>query len=199
VDINYLHRVSLLPTERRPIWRPDDETRPEPRLLSWPEIASGKLIALLDRVAARDAWDVARLPELYRENWPPTQLRPVFVALAGTLPRPLYEYDQERLGRIRDKDVTRLLHPMLLPGDQSEASELREAAWVVLEPLLTLSSPEREYSARLQEGDLRPELLFPGNPELAEQTHNHPALRWKARNTRDHFNEGGRRKSQPPG
>ena len=194
VDINYLHRVSLLPAERRPIWRPDNETSPEPRLLSWPEIASGKLIALLDRAAPRDAWDVARLPELSRENWPPPLLRPVFIALAGTLPRPLPEYDETRLGRIRDEDVTRLLHPMLLPGDQSAASELRERAWAILEPLLALTSSEKKYCDRLQKGEHLPELLFPSDPDLAEQARSHPALLWKAQNARAHFRKGSRRK-----
>lgn len=43
VDINYLHRVCLLPTQRLRIWRGNDEPGPEIALLSWEEIAAGKL------------------------------------------------------------------------------------------------------------------------------------------------------------
>ena len=189
VDVNYLHRVCLLPTQRGRIWRGGDETGPQVALLSWPEIAAGKLVALLDRAATRDAWDAARLPSLSAEVWPPKHLRPVFIALAGTLPRPLYEYDQKRLDRIRDEDVTRLLHPMLLPNDRPGANELREASWAVLEPLLSLTEPERDFCERLQTGELRPELIFPANSDLADRVRHHPALRWKARNAREHSKE----------
>ncbi len=57
VDVNYLHRVCLLPSERRRMWHPDGEG-PSATLMSWPEIAAGKLVAFLDRAAPRDAWDV---------------------------------------------------------------------------------------------------------------------------------------------
>ena len=195
VDVNYLHRVCLLPTQRRLIWRGGDEPGPEVALLSWPEIAAGKLVALLDRAATRDAWDVARLPRLSPEAWPPTDLRAAFIALAGTLPRPLYEYGQTRLERIRDEDVTRLLHPMLLPHDRPKATELREASWTVLESLLSLTEAEREFCERLQTGELKPELIFPTDSDLAEKVGSHPALRWKAKNAREHFEEH-RRKTQ---
>jgi predicted nucleotidyltransferase component of viral defense system len=191
VDVNYLHRVCLLPTQRRRVWRGGDEPGPEIALLSWPEIAAGKLVALLDRAATRDAWDVARLSSLSPEDWPPTDLRSVFIALAGTLPRPLYEYNQTRLERIRDEDVTRLLHPMLLPDDRPTAKELREASWTVLKPLLTLTEHEKEFCERLQMGELKPELIFPANSDLAEKASSHPALRWKAKNARAHFEQRG--------
>ncbi len=195
IDVNYLHRVCLLPMQRRRVWRGGDEPGPEVALLSWPEIAAGKLVALLDRAATRDAWDVTRLQTLSSDAWPPPYLRSVFIALAGTLPRPLYEYDQTRLERIRDEDVSRLLHPMLLPNDRPTAKKLREASWTVLEPLLSLTEPERQFCERLQTGELMPELIFPANSDLAEKVHRHPALRWKAKNAREHFEER-RRKTQ---
>lgn len=195
IDVNFLHRICLLPIERHPIWRPEAEDSPQVRLLSWPEIAAGKLVALLDRAAPRDAWDVARLPALSPRTWPPTLLRPVFIALAGSLPRPLHEYSQTRLERIRDDDVTRHLQPMLVADDRIEASELRETAWTVVKPLLELTDAEKEYGTQLQEGELRPELLFPGDAELAERVRNHPALRWKAVNAREHSRRSGRRNS----
>jgi hypothetical protein len=69
---------------------------------------------------------------------------------------------------------------------QPDANEIREAAWHVLEPLLTLTAAERAYTDRLQAGDLRPELLFPADPETARRLARHPALLWKARNAARH-------------
>ena len=117
VDVDYLHRVCLLSTERRRMWRPDGEG-PSATLLSWPEIAAGKLVASLDRAAPRDAWDVTRLASQSTTPWPPQDLRGLFVALAGTLPRTLHEYGRHSLERIRDADVSRLLWPMLIGGEQ---------------------------------------------------------------------------------
>ena len=119
VDLNYLHRVCLLPPERRTIWRPDAEG-PTTTVLSWPEIAAGKLVAFLDRAAPRDAWDISRLPALSPVPWPPADLRSIFIALAGTLPRPLREYGRKGLERVREAEVSRSLWPMLLSAREAE-------------------------------------------------------------------------------
>jgi predicted nucleotidyltransferase component of viral defense system len=189
IDVNYLHRVCLLPTVEQRMWRPDGEG-PLAALLSWSEIAAGKLVAFLDRAAPRDAWDVTRLPSLSPSPWPPEGLRGIFVALAGALPRPLHEYGRHSLDRVRDVDVSRLLWPMLLAGEQPAAAQLREEAWSVVGPLLDLSGAEREFCDRLQEGELRPELLRFDDVEIADRVRRHPALLWKAQNARDHAQRG---------
>jgi hypothetical protein len=48
------------------------------------------------------------------------------------------------------------------------------------------AATDREYTDRLQLGDLRPELLFPADPETAGRLARHPALLWKAQNARWH-------------
>lgn len=192
VDVNYLHRVCLLSTERRRMWRPGGEG-PSATLLSWPEIAAGKLAAFLDRAAPRDAWDVTRLASQSTKPWPPPDLRGLFVALAGTLPRPLHEYGRHSLERIRDADVSRLLWPMLIGGEQPTAAWLRDESWSVLEPLLELTPAEFEFCDRLQAGELCPELLPFEEPAIRERLRRHPALLWKAENARDHAKRGGRR------
>ncbi len=196
LDVNYLHRVCLLPTERRRMWRPDGES-PEATLLSWAEIAAGKLVALLDRAAPRDAWDVAQVPGISPWPWPPVAFRSIFIALAGSLPRGLPDYGEHSLARITETEVSRLLWPMLIRGERPKASSLREAAWAVLSPLLALSSPEREYCERLQRGELVPELLFPGNAEIAERARRHPGLQWKAQHAGEHARKSNRPKPWP--
>jgi len=191
VDVNYLHRVCLLPAQRRRMWRPDGEG-PLATLLSWSEIAAGKLVAFLDRAAPRDAWDVPRLVSHAPEPWPPPDLRGLFVALAGTLPRPLHEYARHSLDRIRDSDVSRLLWPMLIGGERPSAASLRKESWSVLAPLLELTPIEIEFCDRLQEGELRPELLTFEDPEIVDRLRRHPALLWKAENARVHSRRGRR-------
>ena len=131
------------------------------------ELIAGKLCALLERGAPRDLFDATQLPAVAGAEWGSARLRSLFVALAGTLNHPVYTYGPDRWGRIDDRAVREQLHPTLAHMVQPDANELREAAWTVLEPLLTLTAAEREYTDRLQTGDLRPELLFPSDPETA--------------------------------
>ena len=164
--------------------------------MSWPEIAAGKLVAFLDRAAPRDAWDVARLATHAPQSWPPPELRGLFIALAGTLPRPLHEYGRRGLDRIRESDVSRLLWPMLIGGERPSAAALREESWSVLAPLLELSPAEIEFCDRLQAGELRPELLTFEGPEILDRLRRHPALLWKAENARVHSRRGGREQTE---
>lgn len=185
IDLNYLHRISILAVESANLWRPDATPRPEVRVLAAAELAAGKLCALLDRGAARDLWDVAHLPELIRP-WPPPRLRPVFVALSGALPHALPTYDLEKILRLSDQAIRRSLRPILIQGDDDRDVPLARRVRQVVEPLLDLDGPEREFTERLQEGELAAGLLFPDDPDLADRISRHPVLRWKARNAAKH-------------
>jgi hypothetical protein len=154
------------------------------------ELAAGKLCALLARAAPRDLYDVMRLPARLGEVWGSPGFRRVFVALAGILDHPLFDYGPDRFDRVDDDAVRTQLHPMLTAGDDPGADALRVEAWAVVAPFLALAADEREYCERLQIGEFRPELLFPDGGDLADRVRRHPALRWKAHNARQHA--GGR-------
>lgn len=183
LDVNFLHRQCLLEPTQRTMWLPGTQG---PVItfstVSFDELAAGKLIALLDRAAPRDAWDALRLAELSGGRWPGPLSKAIFVAMAGVLPHALSTYSLSGLERITDLDVRRVLHPMLVKGERPTGGELRSHARAVLEPFLDLSPAEREYCDRLQHGELTPELLFPDAPDLAARAAASPPLRWKAQN-----------------
>ena len=83
IDVNFLHRQSLLASTRQRMWQPADAPECEFPIMSFDELAAGKLIALLDRRAPRDAWDVAHLPKLSGGEWPTARSRAIFIAMAG--------------------------------------------------------------------------------------------------------------------
>jgi predicted nucleotidyltransferase component of viral defense system len=191
IDVNFLHRQCLLEPEIRRIWQPDAATgrRAEFPVLSFDELAAGKLIALLDRAAPRDAWDLARLASISAGSWPGSLSKPIFVAMAGALPHPLHSYSTGGLSRITDRHVERLLHPLLLQGERPSGDEVRSHAREILGPLLDLSPTEREDCDRLQRGELAPELLFPDDRKLASRIASSPPLVWKALNARNQIEE----------
>ena len=185
VDLNFLFRVPLGETASKPLWQPPGIDRPTVRLAPFGEVASGKLIATLARGLPRDLFDTRRLPQLAPEAWSQPGLKRTFVALAGMLDHPLTAYGRDRL-RVTDQQVRQQLDAMLLQDEHVTASDLNSDAWEVLAPFLDFDDAEREYTDRLQVGELRPELLFPDDADMTDRLARHPALLWKAQNAREH-------------
>ncbi len=189
VDLNFLFRIPLGEITTRPLWQPPGIARPEIRVVPLEELFTGKLRATLDRAMPRDLFDTIRLPEYGAELWDSLRLRRIHVALAAILPHPLYEYDQERFERVTDRSIEEQLVPLLHSAEQPILDELKERAWYVVEPLVTLDDVEREYIDRVHAGELLPELLFPDNEELAKRLARYPALLWKIENVRRHLSK----------
>jgi hypothetical protein len=187
VDVNYLHRVPLGEPLVRELWQPGELDRPRLRAAATPELVIGKLCALLDRCAVRDAWDVANLRSEAVATLEGDAFRGRFLALAGTLDHSPSTYTAERLAqRVTQREVDEQLVPLLASGAAVRAADLVAAAWHRVEPLLALSNEERAFVDRLHRGDLQPALLFPTDSEEAKRLSRHPALLWKAKNARDH-------------
>jgi len=183
VDVNYLHRVPLVSPIEETCWQPGEYSAPQARLVGMEELAAGKLCALLDRAAPRDLYDAVRLPELARQVWTTARFRGAFVALAGTLPHPVHSYTAVRLDRASDAAIREQLYPLLGAGQALPSpSALRQGAWAVVGPLLRLTDGEREFTDRLQVGELRADLVFPDDGEMLRRVSRHPGLLWKVQN-----------------
>lgn len=191
VDVNYLLRVPLADCVVRDLWQPGALERPRLRLVAVEELVIGKLCALLDRCAVRDAWDVANLRPEAAAAMQGQAFRGRFLALAGTLDHSPATYTVDRLARrATQREVDEQLAPLLASGAVSDAAELVAKAWARVQPLLVLSEQERAFIDGLRRGELRVGLLFPADPREAARLSRHPALLWKARNARDHHDRG---------
>lgn len=126
----------------------------------------------IDRTAPcwRNYLNIARLPRRLQKVLTEERSRKIFIALAGTLRR----------------DVEQSLYALLRQTDRPTADHLRAQAWSIVEPWLTLSDAETEYVECLQHGDLKPELLFPGDRRMLDRLQRRPALMWKLQNARLH-------------
>ena len=149
----------------------------------------GKLLAYLERSAARDAWDLACLPVQAREAMASEQFRSWFIALSATLDHPLTTYTREIIERrVTDRTVAEQLSPVLIGQTaRLQTSDLIERSWAVMSPFMTLSDNEAKYLASIQHGELHPELLFAERPEEGQRMASHPAIQWKLVNVRRHL------------
>lgn len=186
VDLNFLFRTPLGEVSKGELWQPPGIDSPKIAVVPPEELFAGKLRAALDRAIPRDLFDAVRLPGYAGDMWRTLRFRRIHVALAVTLPRPLYEYGRVRFDRVTDRDIQEQLVPMLRAGERPTAADLREQAWEVVAPLVEVDGAEREYIERTHMGELLPELLFPDDEALAERIRRHPAVLWKLENVRKH-------------
>jgi predicted nucleotidyltransferase component of viral defense system len=187
-DLNFLFRTPIGMTGSRVLWQPGGLDQPVIPVVSLDELCIGKVLALLDRAAARDAWDVARLPEIAGDSLSSGLFRSRLIVLSAILDHPLETYKRRMLEkRIDDRSIAEHLIPMLSGSASPETTGLVERAWTVVEPFLKLTPEEREYTAAIQRGELRTDLLFPDNPEAAKSLGEHPAIQWKLLNVREHL------------
>jgi len=190
IDVNYLHRISALEHRTTWIWQPGGRPAIGATVLAPEELVAGKLAALFSRRLPRDLFDATRVPEILGARWLEGVTRPLFVALAGSLERPYYQHARERLRDASRGDLEAELRPMLQREHRLDAVDLRARAWRVIEPLTEPTRAEREFTERLQAGELLPGLLFPEDLPLAERLRLHPALRWKAESAAAHRASG---------
>lgn len=194
VDLNFLFRVPLVETETRFLWQPGELDRARVRVVGLAELLVGKLLALLDRGAARDAWDVANLPEPAAEELTSHLFRARFIALSAVLEHQLTTYRRERLAALlTDRAIAEQLVPMLAAALSPRSADLLERAWAKVVPLLSVESPEEAYLAAIHQGELRTELLFPNDAAEAARIAEHPAILWKLANVRAHLKRPSRK------
>jgi len=188
VDLNYLFRVPLVEAETRELWQPGELDCVKVRIVGLEELLAGKLIALLDRGAARDVWDVANFSTEMLEVVRSRPFRGRFIALSAILDHPLPTYTKDRLKRIlTDRALSENLVPMLASSELLPPGDLVDKAWRIMQQFLPLESNEEEYIAGIMSGELIPELLFTPGSEDAKKISKHPAILWKVLNVRDHL------------
>ncbi|MFP3870817.1 MAG: nucleotidyl transferase AbiEii/AbiGii toxin family protein [Syntrophobacteria bacterium] len=187
LDLNFLFRVPIAGTEHGELWQPGELDRPQVRIVSVQEIVVGKMLAMLDRGAARDVWDLANLPEAAKDVIYRPSFRPWFIALSAVLGHPLPTYTQKRLEGLCDRAVLEQLAPLLAVHAPPRAEDLIKDAWAVVSDFLTLRPNEADYIASIERGELRPELLFEGDEKSAHRVARHPAILWKVTNVRAHL------------
>ena len=104
----------------------------------------------------------------------------------------LRTYHMDRFQELDQKELERLLYPLLRADDRPTAEEMRKAVSPFLETVLD-HKRETSYLEALASGQYQPELLFPKQSEIVERIRQHPALLWKAGNVAEHLSKSKRR------
>ena len=195
VDVSYVARVPLWGDIRSRIRFPPDSEFDVPTL-TVEELAAGKFAALVQREAARDAFDAAHLlalmPDLVRRPAFRTAFV-CFVAGSRTDPRRLVPARVVLSDRAVEQDLDPLLRRDRLgihPGVNALRDWIEQEVAPALEPLLDWSSRESRFlDLLMDDGEVVAEALH-DDSEVQERIRRQPMLNWKAQHVRQ---RGGKR------
>jgi len=85
IDLNFIFRVPFAGIVPLQLWQPGELDRPDVQVVGLMELIIGKLLALLDRGAIRDVWDVAYLTGKTLDVLKERSFRARFIALSAIL------------------------------------------------------------------------------------------------------------------
>lgn len=188
IDLNFIFRIPLAGIESRALWQPGELEYPSVRMVGQEELCLGKLLALLERGAARDVWDAAHLPDKMGGLLTSERFRKLFIALSVVLEHPLPTYNRKRLERLMSAQIlTEQVAPLLKWGVNFDAPSLIEKAWAVVDRFFVLRGEEKEFFKSVDRGELEMDLIFPEDPHEVARVAAHPAIQWRMMNIRDHL------------
>jgi predicted nucleotidyltransferase component of viral defense system len=185
IEINFLMRACALPPHIRSASSLAGVPPCRFLVLEAEELFAGKIKAMIDRGHPRDLYDLFRFANS-RVPHNRDILRKLAVLFSSTMDRDLRTYGSDRFDAIDQRDLDRLLYPLLKSNDRPTVSEMLGAAL----PLLTMvldRNRETAYLDAMAAGRYQPQLLFPEEPQIVENIRQHPALLWKAENVARHL------------
>lgn len=180
VEINYMLRCHVLETEQRHFessWEPIGVS-----VLSVApiEIFASKIVALINRTAPRDLYDIYNLVKfgLIDESEEPLLRKCVVFYSAIGAESPPFEFQFNMIDQVTQNRIKTDLYPVLRNKDKFDlkTAQMQVKAW--LELLLKLEDNEQEFLDAFRNKTYQPELLFEST-EIVERIRNHPMALWK--------------------
>ena len=182
LEINYSLRHHIWPTVLRKATTKLFGSTIELRTLNGVELVESKTVALLNRLAARDLYDlynVAKYKIISEQDYRHFCNAVIFYcSLAGHLP----DLDKlsERLDDLSELTIKQELQPMLVKSERFDLNSAKKVVREFLSNSLVIQSNHKRYLEQFAEGNYRPELLF--SSSSLENIQKHPMAIWKTMN-----------------
>lgn len=180
VEINYMLRCHVLETEQRHFESSWESTGVSVLSVAPIEIFASKIVALINRTAPRDLYDIYNLVKfgLIDESEEPLLRKCVVFYSAIGSEFPPFEFQFNTIDQVSQKRIKTDLYPVLRNKDKFDlkTAQLQVKSW--LESLLKLEDNEQEFLTAFRNKTYQPELLFEST-EIVERIRNHPMALWK--------------------
>ncbi|MCJ7789420.1 MAG: nucleotidyl transferase AbiEii/AbiGii toxin family protein [Candidatus Atribacteria bacterium] len=184
VEINFLQRLTLLGAEKRSFMSPFNESDLVVNTLKGPELFAGKILALIDRLAPRDLYDIYILLR-EKVKLDKILLKKIFIFFGCLSRSDFREYHSNDIERIEERDIKRKLLPLLRKDEPLKVGNMIQIVRAFLEEMFNFTSEELEYVNRFFKGDFKPEILFDKLLDSSIDLERHPMVIWKQRHLKD--------------
>jgi len=187
IEINYMLRCHVLPAVRGKGFMPWNENRIYVLCLNPLEIFAAKVVALLNRAAPRDLFDVFNMQKhslLMEEEKDLFKKCVIFYAAIASDIAPK-SFNLDNMIRISQQKIKTDLLPVLHRGEQFEVTTAQEQVHKYLTEILRPTDAELLFWEAFAEKRYKPELLFT-EPDILERIENHPMALWKC-NRNEHY------------
>ena len=174
-------RAHVLPTTRRAVRLPWNDDELTVLSVAPIEIFASKIVALINRTAARDLYDISNMVKfgLFDESEEPLLRKCVMlyaVIAADTVPE---RFDLSGIGKLQPYKIKTDLLPVLRHGEHFDLAAAREETIRYLTDLLRPEKDELLFWQAFAEKQYRPELLFADEAEALNRVSAHPMALWK--------------------
>ena len=189
IETNYMLRCHVLPVSRRKVKLPWLDTELTVLSVAPIEIFASKIVALLNRTAPRDLYDVFNMLKygLFDESEQPMLRKCIlFYSAIGSDMVP-EKFDFNNITNVPQFKIKTDLLPVLRNGAFFDLEAARVQVIPYLEQLLVPTEPELDFLNAFRTKEYRPELLF-ANAGILERAEKHPMALWKCS---EHAKPGG--------
>lgn len=182
VEINYMIRCHVLPVERRMVRLPWQDEESTVLSVSPLEIFGSKIVALLNRTAPRDLYDIHNMLKfgtIAQDH--EALLRKIvmfYVALGSDAVPEAFAID--KIPQVQQFKIKSELVPVLRRGEWFEAKTAQREIAEYLRRVLAPSEEELAFWQEFRRKKYRPELLFK-DEEIVDRVKLHPMAAWKCR------------------
>ena len=187
IEINYMIRCHILPVTRRKVNLPWLSEELYVLSVTPMEIFASKIVALLNRTAPRDLYDIHNLLELELFDESEQDMLKkcvVFYSCIGseTVHK---EFTFESLDKMPQNKIKTDLLPVLRFGAYFDLKPAREKVTDYLKEILVLTPQEKEFIECFDKGEYKPELIFEGY--MLNNVSAHPMAIWKCNKTKENL------------
>lgn len=182
IEINYMLRCHVFPVCKREIKLPWTEDPLKVLSVAPLEIFSSKIVALLNRTAPRDLYDIHNMIKygLFDESEEETLRKCTVFYSAIAAEYPPKKFNLEKLGEVSVQQIKRDLQPVLRKGEQFDLESTCQEVCKYLTTVLNTTKDEVLFWQEFGEGNYCPELIFGSSSEF-DNIEKHPMALWKCR------------------
>ncbi|MDO5573447.1 MAG: nucleotidyl transferase AbiEii/AbiGii toxin family protein [bacterium] len=186
IEINYMLRCHVLPVIRRNVELPWNNDKLTVLSVDPLEIFSSKIVALLNRTAPRDLYDIHNMVRygLFDED-EHNMLKKcaVFYSAVGTKTPP-EKFSFSNIGNVSAQKIKTDLNPVLRRGERFDLDVVKKEVSMYLGDILISTKEEMLFWEEFRKGSYRPDLIF-GLSEHCNNVKEHPMALWKCQKNLD--------------